>query len=201
MSWTPEELRVFLSETLHKDNLEPVIREIEAMQHGRGMVAPSHEEEMLQGDVYGSVPCVTRQGGQLAISPRRVMLISNSCDASPGNKRHMPLELTVAPVLKLSRYAQLLEDHGVKSDTVSDVLRAIKHQEKTNLVYLPAGAGLEEEMVVLLEKAQSLTYDDFATDGAPQRLAVLTQRGFWILLVKLSMHYLRPHEGVERAAA
>lgn len=200
MPWTAEELSVFLSEHLLKDSLEPVVRELQEVQAGRGMVVADHEDSLLQGDVYEGVPCVRRQG-ELAITPQRVMLVSNSCDATPDNPRPIPLDLTVAPVLRLSRYRDLLAASGKATDAqIADMVNSIKRQEKTHLVYLPAGGNMEEEMVALLDKVQSLPAPDF--HGAnPRRLAVLTDRGFWIFLVKLSMHFLRPHEGVQRATA
>lgn len=200
MPFTAEEIRVLLSEHLLKDNLDSAVEEIQAMQDGRGMIAVDHELPILQGDVFDGVPCVVRGAGVLSLEPKRVLLISNSCDATADNPRPIPLDLTVAPVLRLSRYHQMLVDNGVAETKANDVIRAIKRQEKTNIVYLPAGGGLEEEMVALLDRVQSVSNVDFDS-SSPRRLAVLTQRGYWILLVKLSMHFSRPHEGVERQAA
>lgn len=200
MKWTREEMQVFLNEDLLKENLEPVVQELQEMRAGRGMIAANHEDSLLQGDIYDGVPCVTRKGGELKISGRRVLLLSNSCDASPDNPRHIPLDLTIAPLLRLDRYGQMLLDKGVSQGAVDDITSAIRKQEKTNLIYIPAGAKVDCEMVALLDRVQSLTITDFLA-AAPSRLAVLTQRGFWVLLVKLSMHFLRPHEGVARTAA
>lgn len=200
MAWTPEDLRTFLSADLHRDNLTKVVAEIERMQAGDGMLATNHEDAPLQGDVYDGVPYVSRRGGSLAVSPRRVMLITNSCDADESNRRAIPVELTVVPVLRLSRYRQMLTDNGVGEGVADDMIGAIKRQEKTNLLYLPQGGRIPEETVALFDAAQSMTWDQFREIGEPQRAAVLTQRGFWLLLIKLSMHFQRPHEGVARAA-
>lgn len=200
MPWSAEEIRVLLSEHLMKDNLGTAVEEIQAMQEGRGMIAADHEIPILQGDVFDGVPCVIRREGAVAVEPKRVLLISNSCDATTDNPRPVPLDLTVAPLLRLSRYHQMLIDSGVVLAKADDAIRAIKRQEKTNIVYLPAGAGLDEEMVALLDRVQSLPSTEFEATH-PRRLCVLTQRGYWILLVKLSMHFSRPHEGVERVAA
>lgn len=200
MNLTAEEIRVLLSEHLLRENLGAAVEEIQAMQGGRGMIAADHEISILQGDVYDQVPCVMRGNDSLVLAPRRVLLVSNSCDAASENPRPLPLDLTVAPLLRLSRYRQMLIDKGVLQEKADASIEAIKRQEKTNVVYLPAGAGLEEEMVALLDKLQSLPSSDFER-ASPRRLAVLTQRGYWILLVKLAMHFSRPHEGVERQAA
>jgi hypothetical protein len=200
MSWTPEEFRVLFSENLLKENLDGVIKEIQLMQGGHGMIAEDHADTLLQGDVFDGVPCVQRHSQALAIAPRRVIMVSNSCDADAGNPRPIPLDITVAPVLRLSRYQEMLLANGVEQPKVEDIVRSIKRQEKTNLVYLPVGGKLPEEMVVLLDQIQSLPSKEFQAANT-QRLAVLTQRGFWLFLVKLSMHFLRPHEGVDRQAA
>mgnify|MGYP001070209283 CR=1 FL=1 len=200
MPWTREELQVFLSDNLLKENLESVVQELQEMQAGRGMIAANHDESLLQGDVYSGIPWVSRSEGALVESYRRVILISNSCDASPENPRALPLDLTVAPVLKLASYERMLSDGGVSSAALQDTVRAIKRQEKSHVIFIPQGAGVEEDMVALLDKIQSLPYEEFQRN-APTRLSVMTQRGFWVLLVKLSMHFLRPHEGVARHAA
>ncbi len=200
MPLTAEEIRVLLSEHLLQDNLDSAVEEIREMQNGRGMIAADHEIPILQGDIFDRVPCVLRADGNVTIEPKRVLLVSNSCDATPDNPRPIPLDLTVAPLLRLSRYHQMLVDNGVDAGKADDAIRSIRRQEKTNIVYLPTGAGIQEEMVALLDKVQSLPYGEFIAAGAP-RLAVLTTRGYWILLVKLAMHFSRPHEGVERQAA
>ncbi|WP_349984440.1 hypothetical protein ABRP17_016685 [Stenotrophomonas sp. WHRI 8082] len=200
MEWTREEMQVFLNENLLKENLGAVVQELQEMRAGRGMIAANHDDSLLQGDVYDKVPCVLRAGGELKLANRRVLLLSNSCDASTDNPRHLPLDLTVAPLMRLDRYAQMLLDKGVSESAVADITSGIRKQEKTNLIYIPVGALVKEEMVALLDRVQSLSIGEFQA-AAPSRLAVLTQRGFWILLVKLSMHFLRPHEGVGRTAA
>ncbi|MCD9087333.1 hypothetical protein [Stenotrophomonas sp. SY1] len=189
-----------MNEDLMKENLDSVLQELDDMLNGRGMVAANHEDSCLQGDIYDGVNCVVRIDGQVSVRPQRVLLVSNSCDASPDNRRQIPLDLTVAPLLRLSRYREMLVANGVSEQAATDMVTAIKRQQKTDLVFVPAGAGLEEDMVALLDKVQSLPSAEFI-QGAPPRLAVLTQRGFWVLLVKLSMHFLRPHEGVARSVA
>jgi hypothetical protein len=94
----------------------------------------------------------------------------------------------------------MLRDGGISQTALEDTVRSIRRQEKTNLIFIPRGARVEEDMVALLDRVQSMSYAEF-NSISPQRLAVLTQRGFWVLLVKLSMHFLRPHEGVPRQAA
>lgn len=200
MPLTAEEIRALLSEHLLQDNLDSAVQEIQAMQVGRGMIVADHEIPILQGDVFDGVPCVLRSGEQLEVAPKRVLLISNSCDATPDNPRAISLDLTIAPLLRLSRYHQMLIENGVEAPKADHAISSIKRQEKSNIIYLPAGAGIQEEMVALLDKVQSLPYNDFFSAGA-SRLAVLTTRGYWILLVKLAMHFSRPHEGVEREAA
>ena len=200
MAWTREEMQVLLNDNLLRENLDAVVQELQEMAAGRGMIAANHEDLLLQGDIYDGVPCVLRSGNEITVSPRRVILISNSCDASIENPRPVPIDLTVAPLLRLARYEQMLLEKGVSSQAVSDVIKAIRRQEKTNMVFIPAGANVPEDMVALLDRVQSLSVKDFL-HADPSRLAVLTQRGFWVLLVKLSMHFLRPHEGVERSAA
>ncbi len=49
MPWTREELQVFLSENLLRENLDAVVQELQEMQAGRGMIAANHDDSPLQG--------------------------------------------------------------------------------------------------------------------------------------------------------
>jgi hypothetical protein len=157
-------------------------------------------DEPLQGDIYKSKHFVLTDGkGQVAVRPTTVMVVSNSCDISTGNKRDFPVSVLVAPLMAIDRYAELLKKSGATDAVVNDKVGSIRRQEVSTMFYLPQGAGVAENSVVLLDAIQAVRRELL---GLPSdRLGVLSQAAFYLLLLKLSFHLCRAHEGVDREAA
>ena len=66
-----------------------------------------YQDEILQGDGWNSVEMINFENGDRKLV--RAVLLSNSCDVDPKNKRELPIKLTFAPIINLNRYLQLLD--------------------------------------------------------------------------------------------
>lgn len=157
-------------------------------------------DDPLQGDIYKSKHFVlTKAKGELVVRPTTVMVVSNSCDISTGNKRDLPVSVLVAPLMGIDRYVELLKNGGGDAATIDDKLTSIRRQQVSTMFYLPRGAGIAEDSVVLLDAIQAVRREFL---GLPSdRLGILSQAAFYLLLLKLSFHLCRAHEGVDREAA
>lgn len=195
--WTLEDVRALLGQDLAEGTLRDVVAELKHIQEGHDVTRRSHPDELLQGDIYGGVPVVIRADGRVDLQQKRVMLVSNSCDVAKENSHDLPVSLTVAPVLRLERFRQMLLDSGVAVASVDSMIQSLQVQELSTMLYIPAGPGVAEPMVVMLSEVQAMLIDEFQAAG-PSRDAVLSARGFWLLLLKLAMHFCRPYEGVDR---
>jgi len=76
---------------------------------------------------------------------------------------------------------------------------AIKRQEITNAFYLPKKEHIIEESIVLLDNVNSCKVDYFTERGIKGiRLFTLSDYGFYLFIFKLSIHFTRVREDVER---
>ena len=129
------------------------------------------------------------------------VLLSNSCDINPNIKRELPSKVTFVPVIRLSRYAELLANSGIGNEKIKNKIVAIKEQKVSTLFYLPQGAKLEEDYVALLDDVHTLPFVAFQAEKDQRKLFTLSQVGFYLFLLKLSVHFCRFHENVDRSQA
>lgn len=150
----------------------------------------------LQGDVFDKRPYIICDGDRLNFRDTRLMIISNSCDIAIENARDSPVTVLVAPVGPLAALERVFLKGRLTADRITSRVASIRKQEISNLFFLPAGHGIEQESVVYLDRIQSLPRELLKlTTG---RLCMLSQYGFYLMLIKLSYHLCRAKEGVER---
>lgn len=152
--------------------------------------------ETLQGDLWGQTPLMDFPSGK--IRSVRVLVISNSCDVSPDNKRELPIYITYAPVIGLAGYASVLEKSGVDVDAIKSKIQSIREQKITSMLFLPVGHGMDEEGVALLDKVTSIPYKAFDNHAEKTKLTSLSQMGHYLLSFKLAIHFCRMHEAIAR---
>lgn len=155
------------------------------------------QDEILQGDGWTSVDVISFESGER--KSVRAMLLSNSCDIDPENKREFPAKLTFAPIIRLHPYLQLLKEAGLDGQQVNDKLVAIKEQKITSLFYLPKGEGLDEDYIALLDDLHTIPYQVFNVQEGRRKIFTLSQVGFYLFLLKLSVHFCRFHEEIHRS--
>ena len=73
----------------------------------------------------------------------------------------------------------------------------IRAQGVTSIFYLPADDLLEEEHVALLDDLHSMPLE--AHGQAAEKLFTLSMAGFYLFVFKLSVHFCRLHENVDRS--
>jgi len=155
-----------------------------------------YPEEMLQGDGLNNLQVIHFENGQR----KRIkgILLSNSCDMDNNNKREFPIKLTFAPIIKLNNYSKILIEQGINQIKINAKICAIKEQKITNLFYLPKNDILIEEHIALLSDLQTLPLSALNISLPTQKLFTLSQAGFYLFLFKLSIHFCRFHENIER---
>ncbi|MFW8745021.1 hypothetical protein [Mesorhizobium japonicum] len=154
------------------------------------------QDEILQGDGWNSFVVFNYENGQK--QPIKGILLSNSCDISPDNKRPIPPTYTFAPIVKLSAYTQQLSAAGVSEEQIQNKIIAIKEQTVTTLFYLPKDGNLDEDYVAILSEANSIPSQAFYERKDRQKIFTLSQVGFYLFVFKLSIHFCRFHEEVDR---
>jgi len=152
--------------------------------------------EVLQGDVWGQSPLMDFSTGQ--IKSVRVLVLSNSCDISPDNKRELPVYITYAPIIGLTAFVGALGKAGIDEKSIKSKVQSIQEQKITSMLFLPMGQGMDEEGIALLDRATSIPYKAFDGHEKKGKLTSLSQIGHYLLSFKLAIHFCRMHEGIAR---
>lgn len=153
-------------------------------------------EGILQGDVWTGLQLFNFDTGER--QGKRGIVISNSCDIDSKNIRVAPVSLVFAPMLKISAYQSFLQRNSVSKEKIENQLREIRRQALTSVFYLPPGRGMDEEHLVFLDSLHSIPVKYFEKNEEPKKVFSLSQVGFYIFVMKLSMHFCRMHEAEVR---
>ncbi len=154
---------------------------------------------ILQADIVDNIPFISLPNINIVYT--RVLVLSNSCDIDPDNKRDISPSISYVPVITLINLKKLLIKSKISKKRADEVIQNIKSQKITTMFYLPKGANLEEESIALFEKTLHCNRDYFlklAKKDNSIKIASLGNYGFYMFLLKLSIHYNRIHEGVNR---
>jgi hypothetical protein len=155
--------------------------------------------EMLQGDGWRGFQLFLFESGERRSV--RGLVLSNSCDVDTSNRRDTPPRVTFAPLVRLSKYKELLESSGLDQSKINAKLVSIKSQKTTSIFYLPAGGPLEEDHLARFDEAYSMPLAAHERSDTRKRLFTLSNTGFYMLIFKLSIHFCRLQENVQRSSA
>ena len=165
---------------------------------GKGYFIPASDDgftgEMLQGDGWRGFQIFSFKLGN--VNAVRGIVLSNSCDVSAENTRVLPPNVTFAPIVKLSRIVERFKAHELDGEKIESRLTEIKAQRVTNMFYLPANGPLDEDHVALLDDLHSMPVKVHCQ--AAEKLFTLSMAGFYLFVFKLSVHFCRLHENVNR---
>ena len=153
-----------------------------------------YAKKMLQGDGWRGLQIFSFVSGKR--KSVRGLVLSNSCDVSPDNQRVLPPKVTFAPIVKLSNIKGRFEERGLRPEQIEPRMQAIRSQSVTSIFYLPADGPLEEEHVALLDDLHSMPVE--APWQTAEKLFTLSMIGFYLFVFKLSVHFCRLHENVDR---
>lgn len=130
---------------------------------------------------------------------RQGMLLSNTCDMSEENNRLSPINLVYAQMTTVGRYRQVLLEEQVSEQKVDAHIDDLKRQGITTMFYLPAIKDVLEESIVFFDRICNVERDYFKVDDIKgRRLFTLGNFGHYLLLFKLSFHFSRIQEKVDR---
>lgn len=155
-----------------------------------------YSEEMFQGDGWSSIEIVRFDTGDR--DKIKGILLSNSCDIDPKNRRDFPPRIVFAPLVRLEAYEKRLAEI-VDRGALENKLTAIRKQTISSLFYLPAGATLTSEHIAILDDLHTIPLATFLTEANRAKLFTLGQMGFYLFLMKLSIHFCRFQEGIDRS--
>ncbi len=155
-----------------------------------------NQDVIFQGDVITDLPIVNLPAPTIHYAP--CMILSNTCDNQPKETRYISRNLIYAPIVKLKKIIILLEANGIDNSKIETFVATVRKQYVTQLFYLPNGYGIEDESIVFLDRINSSDNTMIGKNLKDIRILCLSDYGFYLLLFKLSVHFTRIQEKVDR---
>lgn len=157
------------------------------------------EKNIFQGDCLDGLHIVNIE--TLQKKNVRGIILSNTCDIDPANQRLLPASIVFAPLIGLSPYIDILKKGGLSEEKLTSHISSLKRQSTTHMLYLPSFADKLEESVVFLDKIHSIPARMIDLEEIDnQRVVSLSDYGSYMFLFKISMHFTRIQDKVERGA-
>lgn len=127
------------------------------------------------------------------------MVISNTCDIEQLNKRLFPSQIVYSPLINLERYRTGLISTIGNERRINDHVSEIKKQKITQIFYLPALDGTLDESIIFLDRVFNIS-NDFVDRSSLKstRIFSLSDYGNYLFLLKLSIHFTRIQDSVDR---
>lgn len=157
------------------------------------------EKTLFQGDGISEIAMVD----YVSCKHRNVpgILISNTCDVSTENSRLFTPFLMFAPIFSLKKYQNgLLKQQDQDSNKVLSHIRSVREQKITSFFYLPSyGDRLMDDSFVRLDCIFNVPTCNVSIAALTnKRIFTLSNYGFYLFLLKLSIHFTRVHETIDR---
>lgn len=160
--------------------------------------ALSHQLILFQGDGLDGMLVINLPDPTIGTAP--AMLYSNTCDVDPKNRRLFTTQLSYAPIFPLDRYLELLLAEHPRARVESHE-HEIRQQLITQIFFLPKGGKLQRDSLVFLDRTMSAASATVAREKVPDlRLFTLSDFGAWLFALKLSIHFCRVRDQVDRTA-
>jgi len=181
---------------LKEERKEGFLKALKDFPDAKPLYASQADPEPLQGDGWSKFPVINFATG--AIDYVKGMIMSNSCDMSAENKRVAPAWVSYAPIISAQAYYQMLLREGYSTESADSHLKDVKAQRVSSLFFLPRTGGLSGDAIAVLEQVQSVPLDVYLHMEGRGRDFSLSDVGFWLFLFKISYHFCRFHENIDR---
>lgn len=153
---------------------------------------------IYQGDALNDMLVVNLPDS--TIKPITSIILSNTCDIDLQNKRNFPSQIVYAPIINLGKYRdKLYAKSGKSREQIDSHIDSIKKQEITQIFYLPKLDGRLEESIVFFDRV--CNFPNKLVDRGKlkeKRVFTLSDYGAYLFLLKLSIHFTRIQDKVER---
>ncbi len=134
------------------------------------------------------------------VKPAPSIILSNTCDIDTHNVRSFPSQIVYAPIFNLKKYKDSLLKHSTKSkEQIDSHIGSIKRQEITQIFYLPEFGSSFKESLVFLDRVNNVANNTVERETIQKtRIFTLSDYGAYLFLLKVSIHFTRIQDKVER---
>lgn len=130
------------------------------------------------------------------------IILSNTCDISSENTHTLNTkQVVLAPILRLKDYIDtIIAGKEFDSKKLENFINELKLQRITNLFYISDNGG--DEYIALLDRIFWFPTEElngYLPDIDENKMFSLSMFGYYLFLLKLSFHFCRFPESLERA--
>lgn len=157
------------------------------------------EQDLIyQGDGIKNMLVINIPDPQIRPAPS--IILSNTCDIDPNNIRPFQTNVLYSPIFNLKKYLEKLKSTSSKTTNyIDDHIKAIKRQEVTQIFYLPSLRNQIDESIVFLDRVCNCPNDILERESIlNDKIFTLSDYGAYLFLLKLSIHFTRIQDRVER---
>lgn len=134
------------------------------------------------------------------IRETKSVVLSNTCDTDLQNVRMYPSSICYSPIFNLNKYIEKLKAKKIASpQKINEFTSQIKNQRISQIFFLPKGGKLTSDSFIFFDKINSCDNNSISREGlSSKRLFSFSNYGFYLFLFKLSMHFSRIREDIDR---
>ena len=196
-----DELRTYLPKYLSEENYQTLLGELKSFPDNidkRFYTSSLDQTVLFQGDGYDILPVVDLAHMERGSKYKPALIISNTCDMDLSNKRFYPSSIMYAPLISIDKYKMTLLSSEISETKIETHLSDIRKQRVSSILYLPADSKIQES-IVFLDRVYNIDnrFIDRKTLSL-HRLFSLSDYGFYLLMFKMSVHFCRIRECVNR---
>lgn len=201
---TEDELKKYLPKYLSEENYNNLLTELKSFPYNidNRMYTYSLDNNIIyQGDGIKEMPIIDLANIGKGMKITNCLILSNTCDMDIANNRLFPASIMYAPIINLANYISVLQKQGVDDTKIKNHVTNLKQQKITQIIYLPANSRIDDS-IVFLDRIQHI--DNRYIDRnllETKRLFSLSDYGFYMLIFKLSVHFSRIQEKVNRGSS
>ena len=198
-----DDIKIFLPKYLSAESQEKLFEELgrfpENIDSRLYTSHLKHSQTLYQGDGIAELQFADAEKQEFL--KVKGIVVSNTCDTDPVNKRNFIPYVTFAPLFRLKVYEEKLKAKKAQSEwsAVDNHIDSIRKQKVTQFFFLPAFDKDHEDLFARLDILQSVSTKAVSAEAMLEaRLFTLSDYGFYLFLLKLSLHFSRIQESVDR---
>ena len=201
----PEELKIYLPKFLSSQSESELFSGLKDFPDNiDSRLYTNHlfdTEIVCQGDGIKEMLVINFPDSKIGEAPG--IIISNTCDISESNTRPFDSRIMYAPIINLAKYENAISKGSSKSDEqLKSHLESIRKQRITQIFYLPKNGNQLDESIVFLDRINNTSIKTINTKNLTNtRLFSLSDYGAYLFLLKLSIHFTRIQDKVERKSS
>lgn len=200
-----EDLKLFLPKYLSDISYNKLINELKIFPENNDKYYFFYNENsILQGD------CLNIFFEEFK-TQKKIIVVSNTCDISLENDRIFTPNLLYCPLIKLNDYLNKIKEKShclsekLLNEKVLSLKNSIEKQKISSIIFFSKSKfsglenKLEDDYIAILDRISYIPLNKINIDKIKEyRMFSLGNYGFYLFLFKLSIHFTRIFERIDR---